>query len=162
MTRELNIFEQAERKRIAFDIMSGFIKKEDIFTILKRKIELILLGVIAQSVTELRHYEGNVENTTAENDAIQRLQLNLDYLIETIIPVTLNMNFLEGVKVNVETITKMYYQIGRNLNKVENRVVPGYNVEFEVDRVARWNDVESKCMIGPKLLREAKRYKTAQ
>ena len=56
VVRELNMFELAERRRLSADVKIGLVRIEDVKAIVAAKVEIVLLGVINQSLVELRHF----------------------------------------------------------------------------------------------------------
>ena len=83
VVRELNMFELAERRRLSADVKIGLVRIEDVNAIVAAKVEIVLLGVINQSLVELRHF--NEMPTSAskvkEEPAMKSLKTNLEYLI---------------------------------------------------------------------------------
>ena len=71
--RELNTFEIAERQRLSVIILGGFITTNP-REIVEKKVEMILLGVIAQCLNQLSHYDGmrvDNEQQLKEKDKIK-------------------------------------------------------------------------------------------
>ena len=161
MVRELNTFELAERQRLSQDVVAGFVKREHTIEIMRLKIQIILLGVITQTLSMLRQYDEQVEKTPKDVEQSDRLRVNFYYLVEVVIPYTLDMDFLDGVKVTVESTLEMYLTLSRKVTSIESRAVPNYNSEHNVQKMLRWDVETNKYVIEPTLAREYKRAKSS-
>ena len=114
------------------------------------------IGVINQAMTELRRYAGQVET-----EHCKRLEVNIGYLIEVVIPYALKLDFLDGVKVTFESSIKMYMKLTRKLSAIENRAVPTYNSEPNVQQMLRWDEDAHMYVVEPTRAREFKRRKSS-
>ena len=159
MVRELNTFELAERQRLSHDVVAGFVKSEHTIEIVRLKIQIILLGVITQTLSMVQQYDEQVEKTTKDIEQCDRLKTNFYYLSDIIIPHTLEMDFLDGIKLTVESGLEMYLSLSRKVTLMEHRAVPNYNSEHNVQKMLRWDNAANKYMIEPTLAREFKRAK---
>ena len=141
IVRELNTFEIAERHRLSILILSGFVKIDSPMGIVHKKVEMIILGVIAQSLEELSNYDSmRVESEKAkiEKDT-ERLRQNYTYFIELILPIVLKIEILHNEPLSFSTVMMKYRELSRTLQKVENLVVPPYNSQPDIDAQGEWN-----------------------
>ena len=141
IVRELNTFEIAERHRLSILILSGFVKIDSPMDIVHKKVEMIILGVIAQSLEELSNYDSmRVESEKAkiEKDT-ERLRRNYTYFIELILPIVLQVDCIRG-SLNFKTVMDKYFELGRELHKIEQLVVTAYNCELNIDSQVEWDD----------------------
>ena len=139
--RDLNTFEIAERHRLSILILSGFVKIDSPMDIVHKKVEMIILGVIAQSLEELSNYDSmRVESEKAkiEKDT-ERLRQNYTYFIELILPIVLHLDCIRG-SLNFKTVMDKYFELGRELHKIEQLVVTPYNCELNIDSQVEWDD----------------------
>ena len=157
VVRELNTFEIAERHRLSIIMMGGFIKSVSPMDIVHKKVEMIILGVIAQSLEELKHYDSmpvdSEKKAEIEKDT-EQLRNNYNYFIEIILPVVLQVDIRTSL--NFKTVMDRYFEIGRELHKVEQLVISPYNTELQIDSLVHWDhdlrryvkSTESSCSTG--------------
>ena len=141
IVRELNTFEIAERHRLSILILSGFVKIDSPMDIVHKKVEMIILGVIAQSLEELSNYDSmRVESEKAkiEKDT-ERLRQNYTYFIELILPIVLQVDCIRE-SLDFKTVMDKYFELGRELHKIEQLVVTPYNCELNIDSQVEWDD----------------------
>ena len=146
IVRELNTFEIAERHRLSILILSGFVKIDSPMDIVHKKVEMIILGVIAQSLEELSNYDSmRVESEKAKSKKAEiekdteRLRQNYTYFIELILPIVLQVDCIRG-SLNFKTVMDKYFELGRELHKIEQLVVTAYNCELNIDSQVEWDD----------------------
>ena len=153
VVRELNMFELAERRRLSADVKIGLVRIEDVKAIVAAKVEIVLLGVINQSLVELRHF--NEMPTSAskvkEEPAMKRLKTNLEYLITIVVPFGLELKFLDGVEKTVEGTIARYNELSRTLFHLENYVIPCYNSEKPVMDLVEWDEAVEKYKLQARL-----------
>ena len=138
--RELNTFEIAERQRLSIIIAGGFILTHPGIEIVEKKVEMILLGTIAQSLRQLSDYEW-LPSSKKQNihEATERLRTNYMYFVELILPIVLKIEILHNEPLSFSTVMIKYRELGRRLQKVENLVVPPYNSQPDIDARVEWN-----------------------
>ena len=127
--RELNTLELAERRRLSCDVMGGFVLLKDTKNIVQKKIEMVILTVCIQAKTELSHHD---ENQTEKDWQIEILRKNLKYLIEFIVPFSVNIKNFVKVEHSVADLQLHYTELNRDLKNLENYVVSPYNNERAV------------------------------
>ena len=127
--RELNTLELAERRRLSCDVMGGFVLLKDTKNIVQKKIEMVILTVCIQAKTELSHHD---ENHTEKDWQIEILRKNLKYLIEFIVPFSVNIKNFVKVEHSVADLQLHYTELNRDLKNLENYVVSPYNNERAV------------------------------
>lgn len=135
-------------------MQAGFIKHPP-HEIVQKKIEAILICVICQGKSEIEDLRPRIDTATeAEKAQVKRTQTNLEYLTEMVIPEVLQLSFLDGVELTVESSTKLYLELTRELTRLENLSVPSYNSERCVDSIVKWCNVERKYVMDANLLRQ--------
>ena len=127
--RELNTLELAERRRLSCDAMGGFVLLKDTKNIVQKKIEMVILTVCIQAKTELSHHD---ENQTEKDWQIEILRKNLRYLIDIIVPFSVNLKNFVSVERSVADDQLRYTELNRELKTLENYVVSTYNNERSV------------------------------
>ena len=133
--RELNTFELAERRRLSCDVIAGFVLAENTKNIVQKKIELVILAVCIQAKSQLNHHDSCDENPTEKeqnNWQIEILRKNLKYLIEFIVPFSVNFKNFVKVEHSVADLQLHYTELNRDLKILENYVVSPYNNERAV------------------------------
>ena len=144
IVRELNTFEIAERHRLSVIILGGFITTNPRETV-EKKVEMILLGVIAHCLNQLSHYDGmrvDNEQQLKEKDKIKEetdmLRKNFTYLTELIMPIVLKVTCMPQ-PLDYKTVMDKYLSLGRELQKIEHLVVTPYNCEIKIDGHVHWD-----------------------
>ena len=130
--RELNTFELAERRRLSCDAIAGFVLAENTKNIVQKKIEMVILTVCIQAKTELSHHDSGDENPTEMDWQIETLRKNLKYLIDIIVPFSVNLKNFVSVEQSIADHQLRYTELNRELKTLENYVVSPYNNERAV------------------------------
>lgn len=130
--RELNTFELAERRRLSCDVKAGFVLVENTKNIVQKKIEMVILTVCIQAKTQLSHHDSCHENPTEKDWQIEILRKNLKYLIDIIVPFSVNLKNFVSVERSVADDQLRYTELNRELKTLENYVVSPYNNERAV------------------------------
>ena len=130
--RELNTFELAERRRLSCDVIAGFVLAENTKNIVQKKIEMVILTVCIQAKTELSHHDSGDENPTEMDWQIETLRKNLKYLIDIIVPFSVNLKNFVSVEQSIADHQLRYTELNREIKTLENYVVSPYNNERAV------------------------------
>ena len=125
--RELNTFELAERRRLSCDVNAGFVSVENTKSIVQKKIEMVILTVCIQAKTQLSHHDSG--DQTEKDWQIEILRKNLRYLIDIIVPFSVNLKNFVSVERSVADDQLRYTELNRELKTLENYVVSPYNNE---------------------------------
>lgn len=128
--RELNTFELAERRRLNCDVNAGFVSVENTKSIVQKKIEMVILTVCIQAKTQLSHHDSG--DQTEKDWQIEILRKNLRYLIDIIVPFSVNLKNFVSVERSVADDQLRYTELNRELKTLENYVVSTYNNERSV------------------------------
>jgi len=128
--RELNTFELAERRRLSCDVNAGFVSVENTKSIVQKKIEMVILTVCIQAKTQLSHHDSG--DQTEKDWQIEILRKNLKYLIDIIVPFSVNLKNFVSVERSVADDQLRYTELNRELKTLENYVVSTYNNERSV------------------------------
>jgi hypothetical protein len=128
--RELNTFELAERRRLSCDVNAGFVSVENTKSIVQKKIEMVILTVCIQAKTQLSHHDSG--DQTEKDWQIEILRKNLRYLIDIIVPFSVNLKNFVSVERSVADDQLRYTELNRELKTLENYVVSTYNNERSV------------------------------
>ena len=130
--RELNTFELAERRRLSCDVIAGFVLAENTKNIVQKKIEMVILTVCIQAKTELSHHDSGDESPTEMDWQIETLRKDLNYLIDIIVPFSVNLKNFVSVEQSLADHQLRYTELNRELKTLENYVVSPYNNERAV------------------------------
>jgi hypothetical protein len=130
--RELNTFELAERRRLSCDVIAGFVLAENTKNIVQKKIEMVILTVCIQAKTELSHHDSGEWHPTEMDWQIETLRKNLKYLIDIIVPFSVNLKNFVSVEQSLADHQLRYTELNRELKTLENYVVSPYNNERAV------------------------------
>jgi len=105
--RELGKLEKIERQRLSMGVMAGLVDKANVPTIIKKKLQLTMLGLVTQVLERLegldldfqKEHACNVESKKLVDlsNAYWALDVNLKYLLESIEPLALRLNFMDGL-----------------------------------------------------------------
>jgi hypothetical protein len=128
--RELNTFELAERRRLSCDVKAGFVLVENTKSIVQKKIEMVILTVCIQAKTQLSLHDSC--DQTEKDWQIEILRKNLKYLIDIIVPFSVNLKNFVSVERSVADDQLRYTELNRELKTLENYVVSTYNNERSV------------------------------
>ena len=135
----------AERKRLTYSITLNLITAVQVPKLIKSKIQLIILGALTQGLKEIEHYDSLEDGSQKDylTKATMRLKINLKYLVDMVIPVSLKMSgMLKDLNVDSSSSTlSRYLEIAREIGSIEQWVVQPYNAEDNVDDLVEW-DVE--------------------
>ena len=121
--RELNVFEDAERERLAAAVTAGFVERENTREIATLKVKLVLLGLAQQCSAEIEDYDKFESNYNLKGWRIDdekkrsawRLKKNYHYLIHIVEPEHLaHIGFLKNLNpYNSEELLSEYKTLGR-------------------------------------------------
>ena len=125
--RELNTFELAERRRLSCDVKAGFVLVENTKNIVQKKIEMVIR---IQAKTQLSHHDSG--DQTEKDWQIEILRKNLRYLIDIIVPFSVNLKNFVSVERSAADDQLRYTELNRELKTLENYVVSTYNNERSV------------------------------
>jgi hypothetical protein len=143
--RELMSFEMAERKRLSYSTKLKLITALQVPKLIESKIQLIILGAMTQSLKEIEHYDKLEDGIEKEyiTKATMRLKINLKYLVDMVIPVSLKMSgMLKDLNVDSSSSTlSRYLEIAREIMVIEQWVIQPFNAEDNVGDLVEW-DVE--------------------
>ena len=135
----------AERKRLTYSITLNLITAVQVPKLIKSKIQLIILGALTQGLKEIEHYDSLEDGSQKDylTKATMRLKINLKYLVDMVIPVSLKMSgMLKDLNVDSSSSTlSRYLEIAREIMVIEQWVVQPYNAEDNVGDLVEW-DVE--------------------
>ena len=135
----------AERKRLTYSITLNLITAVQVPKLIKSKIQLIILDAITQGLKEIEHYDSLEDGSQKDylTKATMRLKINLKYLVDMVIPVSLKMSgMLKDLNVDSSSSTlSRYLEIAREIMVIEQWVVQPYNAEDNVGDLVEW-DVE--------------------
>ena len=121
-------------------IAGGFILTHPAIEIVEKKVEMILLGTIAQSLRQLSDYEWLPSSKKQKlHEATERLRTNYMYFVELILPIVLKIEILHNEPLSFSNVMMKYRELGRRLQKVEKLVVPPYNSQPDIDASVEWN-----------------------
>jgi len=141
------------------DVQAGLVDPKNSIEIIQIKVEMILLAVMTQTLTMIEHFEAKVEKTDEDKDAQARAKLNFGYLTDIVIPYTLQLSFIDGIELSSAKVLQLYYMLSRKVQKLENRVVVGYNSEPDVKGMMHWSELEHKYTIDATAARLSKKPK---
>ena len=137
----------AERKRLTYSITLNLITAVQVPKLIKSKIQLIILGALTQGLKEIEHYDSLEDGSQKDylTKATMRLKINLKYLVDMVIPVSLKMSgMLKDLNVDSSSSTlSRYLEIAREIMVIEQWVVQPYNAEDNVGDLVEW-DVEKE------------------
>ena len=135
----------AERKRLTYSITLNLITAVQVPKLINSKIQLIILGALTQGLKEIEHYDSLEDGSQKDylTKATMRLKINLKYLVDMVIPVSLKMSgMLKDLNVDSSSSTlSRYLEIAREIMVIEQWVVQPYNAEDNVGDLVEW-DVE--------------------
>ena len=130
---------------MTYSITLNLITAVQVPKLIKSKIELIILGALTQGLKEIEHYDSLEDGSQKDylTKATMRLKINLKYLVDMVIPVSLKMSgMLKDLNVNSSSSTlSRYLEIAREIMVIEQWVVQPYNAEDNVGDLVEW-DVE--------------------
>lgn len=132
------------------DVNCGLVEKQNIPSIVMKKIKIILLGVAAQSVQELDNFRmihKRGELSRQQYKDWETLEQNLSYLVEMIEPMVVKLSIFEGFEkpLQFSAIMQAYRQTAEELRPLENYVISCYNSEPRLSKNGvEWSDVAEK------------------
>ena len=132
------------------DIICGLIEKSDVTMIVLKKIQMILLAVAAQSLSELKEFKKQhkiKQLSQKQCTAWTLLERNLDYLVEMIEPMVLKLKIFEGFErpLREGALMEAYRKTAEELRPLEKYVIPTYNSEPQLSQLGvEWCGVEQK------------------
>ena len=135
----------AERKRLTYSITLNLITAVQVPKLINSKIQLIILGALTQGLKEIEHYDSLEDGSQKDylTKATMRLKINLKYLVDMVIPVSLKMSgMLKDLNVDSSSSTlSRYLEIAREIMVIEQWVIQPFNAEDNVGDLVEW-DVE--------------------
>ena len=130
---------------MTYSITLNLITDVQVPKLIKSKIELIILGALTQGLKEIEHYDSLEDGSQKDylTKETMRLKINLKYLVDMVIPVSLKMSgMLKDLNVDSSSSTlSRYLEIAREIMVIEQWVVQPYNAEDNVGDLVEW-DVE--------------------
>ena len=140
--RELVKFEVAERARLRASLGMSLIDVADIATILKKKVHMIIIGVLTQSFKELEHYDQMPDGEDKDyfNIEMTRMRKNTKYLVDIVVPYGLQLSLLKNLPLTSKAFMTRYLELAHDCQLMENYVVQPYNAEFNVASLVEWDD----------------------
>ena len=130
---------------MTYSITLNLITAVQVPKLIKSKIQLIILGALTQGLKEIEHYDSLEDGSQKDylTKATMRLKINLKYLVDMVIPVSLKMSgMLKDLNVDSSSSTlSRYLEIAREIMVIEQWVVQPYNAEDNVGDLVEW-DVE--------------------
>ena len=132
---------------MTYSITLNLITAVQVPKLIKSKIQLIILGALTQGLKEIEHYDSLEDGSQKDylTKATMRLKINLKYLVDMVIPVSLKMSgMLKDLNVDSSSSTlSRYLEIAREIMVIEQWVVQPYNAEDNVGDLVEW-DVEKE------------------
>ena len=133
----------AERKRLTYSITLNLITAVQVPKLIESKIHLIILGAMTQSLKEIEHYDTLEDGIEKEymTKATMRLKINLNYLVEMVIPSSLKMSgMLKGLNVDSSSSTlSRYFEIAHEIMIIEQFTIQPFNAEENVGALVEWD-----------------------
>ena len=130
---------------MTYSITLNLITAVQVPKLINSKIQLIILGALTQGLKEIEHYDSLEDGSQKDylTKATMRLKINLKYLVDMVIPVSLKMSgMLKDLNVDSSSSTlSRYLEIAREIMVIEQWVVQPYNAEDNVGDLVEW-DVE--------------------
>jgi hypothetical protein len=132
--------------------MSGLVAVENCKLLVGQKIELIILGVVAESLKEIEALKAkeNAGLSTDEWNLLTRMDMNLGCFVNFIEPYVLKLYTFEAFDepLQFEMVNAVYQHKVTQLSYVENYNVPKYNAETKLsENGVEWNEVRAKWML---------------
>ena len=130
---------------MTYSITLNLITAVQVPKLIKSKIELIILGALTQGLKEIEHYDSLEDGSQKDylTKATIMLKINLKYLVDMVIPVSLKMSgMLKDLNVDSSSSTlSRYLEIAREIMVIEQWVIQPFNAEDNVGDLVEW-DVE--------------------
>ena len=130
---------------MTYSITLNLITAVQVPKLIKSKIQLIILGALTQGLKEIEHYDSLEDGSQKDylTKATMRLKINLKYLVDMVIPVSLKMSgMLKDLNVDSSSSTlSRYFEIAREIMVIEQWVIQPFNAEDNVGDLVEW-DVE--------------------
>ena len=130
---------------MTYSITLNLITAVQVPKLIKSKIQLIILGALTQGLKEIEHYDSLEDGSQKDylTKATMRLKINLKYLVDMVIPVSLKMSgMLKDLNVDSSSSTlSRYLEIAREIMVIEQWVIQPFNAEDNVGDLVEW-DVE--------------------
>ena len=114
------------------DVIACFVLAENTKNIVQKKIEMVILTVCIQAKTELSHHDSGDENPTEMDWQIETLRKNLKYLIDIIVPSSVNLKNFVSVEQSIADHQLRYTELNKEIKILENYVVSPNNNERAV------------------------------
>ena len=131
---------------MTYSITLNLITAVQVPKLIKSKIQLIILGALTQGLKEIEHYDSLEDGSQKDylTKATMRLKINLKYLVDMVIPVSLKMSgMLKDLNVDSSSSTlSRYLEIAREIMVIEQWVIQPFNAEDNVGDLVEW-DVEN-------------------
>ena len=140
--RELSKFEVAERSRLLDGLQIKMIAAENVESIIRNKVEMILLEVLSQSFKELEYYStlSDEGDEHFSKNQMTRLRTNAKYFVDVIEPHALKLGFLKDVHLTSTNFPDKFLKLAHDCHIKELWVVQPYNAEFNVASLVEWDD----------------------
>ena len=130
---------------MTYSITLNLITAVQVPKLIKSKIQLIILGALTQGLKEIEHYDSLEDGSQKDylTKETMRLKINLKYLVDMVIPVSLKMSgMLKDLNVDSSSSTlSRYLEIAREIMVIEQWVIQPFNAEDNVGDLVEW-DVE--------------------
>ena len=131
------------------DVQCGFVMVENCQLIVRQKVQLIILGVAAQSLQELEAFADRESGVLSMDEWTKwkRIEVNLGYLVNLIAPMVLKLDIFEAIRepLKFETVMAAYRRTAESLRSIENYVCPTYEAETKLSKIGV--EVEKKWMM---------------
>ena len=103
--------------RLRHDVTCGFIKVESCQMILRQQGQLIILGAVAQSLSQLEAFADRDGLSMDDRAKWNKLEVNLGYLVDLIAPMVLNPEIFMGFHepLNLELVMAAYRRTAESL-----------------------------------------------
>ena len=118
---------------------------------------MIILAVLTQTLTNLEYQETLEEKDRDKN--YKRLRLNCDYFTDITIPISPEMDVLNGLQLNAQKTLDLYLQLSHRVQALENRVIVSYNSEPNIKALIKWSEHTQRYHIDPTMSRLSKKPK---
>ena len=140
--RELSRFEVAERSRLLDGLLIKMIAAVNVESIIRNKVQMILLEVLSQSFKELEYYKtlSDEGDEHFSKNQMTRLRTNVSYFVDVIEPHALKLGFLKDVQLTSKDLHDKYLKLAHDCHIKEQWVVQPYNAEFNVASLVEWDD----------------------
>ena len=138
--------------RLSNDVQSGFVAVENCKMLVGQKIELIILGVVAQSLQDIQAFAAkeNAGLSMVEWNLWKRMDVNLGYLVDLIEPMVLKLYIFEAFEepLKFEMVNAVYHHKAKQLSYIQNYSVATCNAQTKLsENGVEWFNVKAKWML---------------